>query len=107
MLTLCLCPPPVCLSVPWFYSPDEDSCQKFIPFIGMVNVGLVEQSSATSGDSDDAAPMATALLSFTPPQVSPALKEATPTPPSSPSLQLIQVQLTHRHNTWFSSYRYS
>uniref|UniRef100_A0A8C7FDJ4 Phosphofurin acidic cluster sorting protein 2 n=1 Tax=Oncorhynchus kisutch TaxID=8019 RepID=A0A8C7FDJ4_ONCKI len=74
-------------------SPDEDSCQKFIPFIGMVKVGLVEQSSATSGDSDDAAPMATALLSFTPPQVSPALKEATPTPPSSPSV-----------NTSFSSY---
>uniref|UniRef100_A0A8K9V2F6 Phosphofurin acidic cluster sorting protein 2 n=1 Tax=Oncorhynchus mykiss TaxID=8022 RepID=A0A8K9V2F6_ONCMY len=74
-------------------SPDEDSCQKFIPFIGMVNVGLVEQSSATSGDSDDAAPMATAILSFTPPQVSPALKEATPTPPSSPSV-----------NTSFSSY---
>ncbi|XP_064809225.1 LOW QUALITY PROTEIN: phosphofurin acidic cluster sorting protein 2-like [Oncorhynchus masou masou] len=77
-------------------SPDEDSCQKFIPFVGMVKVGLVEQSSATSGDSDDAAPMATALLSFTPPQVSPALKEATPTPPSSPSV-----------NSSFSSYRYS
>ncbi|KAG5265602.1 hypothetical protein AALO_G00244290 [Alosa alosa] len=30
-------------------SPDEDSCQKFIPFIGMVKVGIVEQSSATSG----------------------------------------------------------
>eukprot|EP00063_Salmo_salar_P092321 XP_014067156.1 PREDICTED: phosphofurin acidic cluster sorting protein 2 isoform X5 [Salmo salar] len=77
-------------------SPDEDSCQKFIPFIGMVKVGLVEQSLATSGDSDDAAPMATTLLSSTPPQVSPALKEATPTPPSSPSV-----------NTSFSSYRYS
>ncbi|XP_029568555.1 phosphofurin acidic cluster sorting protein 2 isoform X1 [Salmo trutta] len=74
-------------------SPDEDSCQKFIPFIGMVKVGLVEQSLATSGDSDDAAPMATTLLSSTPPQVSPALKEATPTPPSSPSV-----------NTSFSSY---
>uniref|UniRef100_A0AAQ6AMN8 Phosphofurin acidic cluster sorting protein 2 n=1 Tax=Amphiprion ocellaris TaxID=80972 RepID=A0AAQ6AMN8_AMPOC len=30
-------------------SPDEDSCQKFIPFIGMVKVGIVEQTSATSG----------------------------------------------------------
>ncbi|KAM6960694.1 phosphofurin acidic cluster sorting protein 2 isoform 2-T3 [Aplochiton taeniatus] len=67
-------------------SPDEDSCQKFIPFIGMVKVGIVEQTSATSGDSDDAAPMGSALLSSTPPQVSPALKEASPTPPSSPSV---------------------
>lgn len=66
-------------------SPDEDSCQKFIPFIGMVNVGLVEQSSAVSGDSDDSAPFAS-LLSSTPPQMSPALKEASPTPPSSPSI---------------------
>ncbi|XP_060781051.1 phosphofurin acidic cluster sorting protein 2 isoform X2 [Neoarius graeffei] len=66
-------------------SPDEDSCQKFIPFIGMVKVGLVEQSSAVSGDSDDAAPVAS-LLSSTPPQISPALKEASPTPPSSPSI---------------------
>ncbi|XP_077945904.1 phosphofurin acidic cluster sorting protein 2 isoform X4 [Gasterosteus aculeatus] len=66
-------------------SPDEDSCQKFIPFIGMVKVGLVEQTSATS-DSDDAAPLASSLLSSTPPQVSPALKEASPTPPSSPSV---------------------
>ncbi|XP_041927775.1 phosphofurin acidic cluster sorting protein 2 isoform X3 [Alosa sapidissima] len=67
-------------------SPDEDSCQKFIPFIGMVKVGIVEQSSATSGDSDDAAPVGSVLLSSTPPQVSPAFKEASPTPPSSPSV---------------------
>ncbi|XP_063040440.1 phosphofurin acidic cluster sorting protein 2 isoform X2 [Engraulis encrasicolus] len=65
--------------------PDEDSCQKFIPFIGMVKVGIVE-SSATSGDSDDAAPVGSSMLSSTPPQVSPALKEASPTPPSSPSV---------------------
>ncbi|XP_028251551.1 phosphofurin acidic cluster sorting protein 2 isoform X1 [Parambassis ranga] len=67
-------------------SPDEDSCQKFIPFIGMVKVGLVEQTSATSGDSDDAAPLGSSLLSSTPPQISPALKEASPTPPPSPSV---------------------
>uniref|UniRef100_A0AAR2L897 Phosphofurin acidic cluster sorting protein 2 n=1 Tax=Pygocentrus nattereri TaxID=42514 RepID=A0AAR2L897_PYGNA len=36
-------------------------------------------------DSDDAAPMGS-LLSSTPPQISPALKEASPTPPSSPSV---------------------
>ncbi|XP_055018113.1 phosphofurin acidic cluster sorting protein 2 [Boleophthalmus pectinirostris] len=50
----------------------------------MVKVGIVEQASAASGDSDDATP--SSLLSSTPPQVSPALKEATPTPPSSPSV---------------------
>uniref|UniRef100_A0A8C3AA43 Phosphofurin acidic cluster sorting protein 2 n=1 Tax=Cyclopterus lumpus TaxID=8103 RepID=A0A8C3AA43_CYCLU len=62
-------------------SPDEDSCQKFIPFIG-VNNGVFPPS----GDSDDAAPLGSSLLSSTPPQVSPALKEASPTPPSSPSV---------------------
>ncbi|XP_061553045.1 phosphofurin acidic cluster sorting protein 2 isoform X6 [Phycodurus eques] len=67
-------------------SPDEDSCQKFIPFVGMVKVGIVEQTSATAGDSDDAAPASSSLLLATPPQVSPALKEASPTPPSSPSV---------------------
>ncbi|XP_068607821.1 phosphofurin acidic cluster sorting protein 2 [Brachionichthys hirsutus] len=67
-------------------SPDEESCQKFIPFIGMVKVGIVEQTSAASGDSDDAAPLGSSLLSSTPPQISPALKEASPTPPSSPSV---------------------
>uniref|UniRef100_A0A8D3AFM8 Phosphofurin acidic cluster sorting protein 2 n=1 Tax=Scophthalmus maximus TaxID=52904 RepID=A0A8D3AFM8_SCOMX len=39
-----------------------------------------------SGDSDDAAPLGSSLLSSTPPQISPALKEASPTPPSSPSV---------------------
>ncbi|XP_056401396.1 phosphofurin acidic cluster sorting protein 2 isoform X3 [Hyla sarda] len=66
--------------------PDEDSSQKFIPFVGVVKVGIVEQSSATSGDSDDAAPSSSIVLSSTPPSVSPAIKEASPTPPSSPSV---------------------
>ncbi|XP_077416240.1 phosphofurin acidic cluster sorting protein 2 isoform X5 [Vanacampus margaritifer] len=67
-------------------SPDEDSCQKFIPFVGMVNVGIVEQTSAAAGDSDDAAPAGSSLALAPPPLVSPALKEASPTPPSSPSV---------------------
>uniref|UniRef100_UPI00398E34B7 phosphofurin acidic cluster sorting protein 2 isoform X7 n=1 Tax=Pristiophorus japonicus TaxID=55135 RepID=UPI00398E34B7 len=67
-------------------SPDEDSCQKFIPFIGVVKVGILEQSSATSGDSDDAATSGSNILSSTPPTLSPAMKEASPTPPSSPSV---------------------
>ncbi|XP_064283543.1 phosphofurin acidic cluster sorting protein 2 isoform X5 [Passer domesticus] len=68
------------------FSPDEESSQKFIPFVGVVKVGIVEQSSATSGDSDDAAPSSSVVLSSTPPSVSPAVKEASPTPPSSPSV---------------------
>uniref|UniRef100_A0A8C1Z8L6 Phosphofurin acidic cluster sorting protein 2 n=1 Tax=Cyprinus carpio TaxID=7962 RepID=A0A8C1Z8L6_CYPCA len=65
-------------------SPDEDSCQKFIPFIGVVKVGLL-----FVGDSDDAAPVGSSLLSSTPPaQISPLLKEASPTPPSSPSVHM-------------------
>ncbi|XP_060037157.1 phosphofurin acidic cluster sorting protein 2 isoform X2 [Erinaceus europaeus] len=67
-------------------SPDEESSQKFIPFVGVVKVGIVEPSSATSGDSDDAAPSASSVLSSTPPSTSPAAKEASPTPPSSPSV---------------------
>ncbi|XP_036904275.1 phosphofurin acidic cluster sorting protein 2 isoform X1 [Sturnira hondurensis] len=67
-------------------SPDEESSQKFIPFVGVVKVGIVEPSSATSGDSDDAAPSGSSALSSTPPSMSPAAKEASPTPPSSPSV---------------------
>ncbi|XP_053104417.1 phosphofurin acidic cluster sorting protein 2 isoform X3 [Hemicordylus capensis] len=67
-------------------SPDEESSQKFIPFVGVVKVGIVEQSSATSGDSDDATPCSSNTLSSTPPSVSPAVKESSPTPPSSPSV---------------------
>ncbi|XP_075048255.1 phosphofurin acidic cluster sorting protein 2 isoform X5 [Mixophyes fleayi] len=69
-----------------FSGPDEDSSQKFIPFVGVVKVGIVEQSSATSGDSDDAAPSSSTVLSSTTPSVSSTIKEASPTPPSSPSV---------------------
>uniref|UniRef100_A0A674AX59 Phosphofurin acidic cluster sorting protein 2 n=1 Tax=Salmo trutta TaxID=8032 RepID=A0A674AX59_SALTR len=81
-------------------SPDEDSCQKFIPFIGVIlHVSydikrvVILSPSLLSGDSDDASPMGMVFQSSTPPQVSPALKEASPTPPSSPSV-----------NTSFTSY---
>ncbi|KAG8514449.1 Phosphofurin acidic cluster sorting protein 2, partial [Galemys pyrenaicus] len=67
-------------------SPDEESSQKFVPFVGVVKVGIVEPSSATSGDSDDAAPSGSCVLSSTPPSASPVAKEASPTPPSSPSV---------------------
>ncbi|XP_016425132.1 phosphofurin acidic cluster sorting protein 1-like [Sinocyclocheilus rhinocerous] len=38
----------------FYISPDEDSCQKFVPFVGLVKVGIVEHSLSTSVDSDDA-----------------------------------------------------
>ncbi|NXA23796.1 PACS2 protein, partial [Ibidorhyncha struthersii] len=67
-------------------SPDEESSQKFIPFVGVSGVLTNSLTSFLQGDSDDAAPSSSSVLSSTPPSVSPALKEASPTPPSSPSV---------------------
>ncbi|KAK5853750.1 hypothetical protein PBY51_014881 [Eleginops maclovinus] len=70
-------------------SPDEDSCQKFVPFIGVVKVGIVEQSLSTSVDSDDAGMMVlnTSILgSPTPPSAGPYGKDIGGTPPQSPSV---------------------
>ncbi|NXD08493.1 PACS2 protein, partial [Nothocercus nigrocapillus] len=71
-------------------SPDEESSQKFIPFVGVsARPGATDPHSLTppfQGDSDDAAPSSSSVLSSTPPSVSPAVKEASPTPPSSPSV---------------------
>ncbi|XP_072845161.2 phosphofurin acidic cluster sorting protein 2 isoform X2 [Pogona vitticeps] len=69
-------------------SPDEDSCQKFVPFVGVVKVGLVEQSFNTSVDSDDATICTTSLLSSSSPSGGgvPYTKEAVGTPPPSPSV---------------------
>ncbi|XP_048338400.1 phosphofurin acidic cluster sorting protein 2-like isoform X2 [Sphaerodactylus townsendi] len=69
-------------------SPDEDSCQKFVPFVGVVKVGLVEQSFSTSVDSDDATMCTTSLLGSSSPSGGgvPYTKEAVGTPPPSPSV---------------------
>ncbi|KAI6071543.1 hypothetical protein LUU34_00508200 [Aix galericulata] len=69
-------------------SPDEDSCQKFVPFVGVVKVGLVEQSFSASVDSDDATACAPSLLSSTPTAsgAAPYGKETVSTPPPSPSV---------------------
>ncbi|XP_035856428.1 phosphofurin acidic cluster sorting protein 2-like isoform X2 [Sander lucioperca] len=58
-------------------SPDDDSCQKFVPFIGMVKVGIVEQNLhySTSVDSDDitlGSPPAQSGAPFTTPPPSPS-----------------------------------
>ncbi|XP_035379201.1 phosphofurin acidic cluster sorting protein 2 isoform X1 [Electrophorus electricus] len=72
----------------FYISPDEDSCQKFVPFIGLVKVGLVEHSLSTSVDSDDAMMMGSiSMLSSPPAQTgAPYGKDMTSTPPSSPSV---------------------
>ncbi|KFQ36800.1 Phosphofurin acidic cluster sorting protein 1, partial [Mesitornis unicolor] len=69
-------------------SPDEDSCQKFVPFVGVVKVGLVEQSFSASVDSDDATACTPSLLSSTPAASAAATysKETVSTPPPSPSV---------------------
>uniref|UniRef100_A0A7N6B4N7 Phosphofurin acidic cluster sorting protein 2-like n=1 Tax=Anabas testudineus TaxID=64144 RepID=A0A7N6B4N7_ANATE len=60
-------------------SPDEDSCQKFVPFIG-VRICLCL-------DSDDAMGGNTSILSSpTPPSAGPYGKEIGGTPPQSPSV---------------------
>ncbi|NXA49030.1 PACS2 protein, partial [Nothocercus julius] len=67
-------------------SPDEESSQKFIPFVGVSVILATLLTPSFQGDSDDAAPSSSSVLSSTPPSVSPAVKEASPTPPSSPSV---------------------
>ncbi|XP_035040108.1 phosphofurin acidic cluster sorting protein 1 [Hippoglossus stenolepis] len=60
-------------------SPDDDSYQKFVPFIGLVKVGIVEQNFlSTSVDSDD-------IILGSPPSQSGAPISITSTPPPSPS----------------------
>ncbi|XP_059688923.1 phosphofurin acidic cluster sorting protein 1-like [Gavia stellata] len=72
----------------FYISPDEDSCQKFVPFVGVVKVGLVEQSFSASVDSDDATVCTPSLLSSAPATggVAPYGKETVSTPPPSPSV---------------------
>ncbi|KAM7067066.1 phosphofurin acidic cluster sorting protein 2-like [Molossus nigricans] len=67
-------------------SLSEESLQKFIPFLGEVKVGRVELSSGMSGDSHDVAPSGSSKLLSTLPSTSLATKEASPTPPFSPSV---------------------
>ncbi|XP_043931822.1 phosphofurin acidic cluster sorting protein 1 [Protopterus annectens] len=69
---------------------DEDSYQKFIPFIGVVKVGLVEPSPSAPAAADEELP----AVSLTVPSTSPPPHGTTPglskdivaTPPSSPSM---------------------
>ncbi|KAM4595178.1 phosphofurin acidic cluster sorting protein 2-like isoform 2-T2 [Fundulus diaphanus] len=61
-------------------SPEDDPYQKFVPFIGVVNVGVVEQNFlSTSVDSDD-------FILGSPPCQSGVPGSAASTPPPSPSV---------------------
>uniref|UniRef100_A0A665X0G6 Phosphofurin acidic cluster sorting protein 1 n=1 Tax=Echeneis naucrates TaxID=173247 RepID=A0A665X0G6_ECHNA len=67
---------------------DEDSYQKFIPFIGVVKVGLIESGPSPTGDTEEGVAVSLAVPSTSPPSHgSPTgmIKEAA-TPPSSPSM---------------------
>ncbi|XP_050815137.1 phosphofurin acidic cluster sorting protein 1 isoform X2 [Gopherus flavomarginatus] len=66
--------------------PDEDSYQKFIPFIGVVKVGLIEDSPAATGDGDDVPMVSLTVPSTSPPSSSGLVKDVCATPPSSPSM---------------------
>ncbi|XP_028840352.1 phosphofurin acidic cluster sorting protein 1a isoform X2 [Denticeps clupeoides] len=68
---------------------EEDSCQKFVPFVGMVKVGLIEPSPALAGgDCEDVLAASLAVPSTSPVShgsSSGAMKDSA-TPPPSPSL---------------------
>ncbi|XP_033927567.1 phosphofurin acidic cluster sorting protein 1 isoform X2 [Melopsittacus undulatus] len=63
--------------------PDEDSYQKFVPFVGVVKVGLVEDPPTAPGDGDEGPPPGLTVPSPSPPG---GPREAAATPPASPSM---------------------
>ncbi|XP_067303482.1 phosphofurin acidic cluster sorting protein 1-like isoform X2 [Pseudorasbora parva] len=66
---------------------DEDSYQKFIPFIGVVKVGLIEPGQSSAGDLEEGVAVSLAVPSTSPPSHgSPASLKEIATPPSSPSI---------------------
>uniref|UniRef100_A0A8B9GSW5 Phosphofurin acidic cluster sorting protein 1 n=1 Tax=Astyanax mexicanus TaxID=7994 RepID=A0A8B9GSW5_ASTMX len=84
-----------CQSVEWCYlcvtslcgRRDEDSYQKFIPFIGVVKVGLIEPGQSPTGDGEEGVAVSLAVPSTSPPSHgSPGSLKETATPPSSPAV---------------------
>ncbi|XP_075044846.1 phosphofurin acidic cluster sorting protein 1 isoform X2 [Mixophyes fleayi] len=64
---------------------EDDSYQKFIPFIGVVKVGLVETSPPNT-DAEDSVSIGVGLPSTSPPASTGIPRDGSATPPSSPSL---------------------
>uniref|UniRef100_A0A4W5K0T6 Phosphofurin acidic cluster sorting protein 1a n=1 Tax=Hucho hucho TaxID=62062 RepID=A0A4W5K0T6_9TELE len=83
---------------------DEDSYQKFVPFVGVVKVGLIEPTLAYSGgDAEEAVSVSLAVPSTSPQSHgSPTgmTREAV-TPPSSPSLSsgVVSPNMSHGVDT--------
>ncbi|KAE8600092.1 hypothetical protein XENTR_v10013065 [Xenopus tropicalis] len=69
-------------------SAEEDSCQKFVPFIGVVKVGIVEQPLAPPVDENEAPVCSPSLLSSSSSPVGSATLSKDPvcSPPPSPSV---------------------
>ncbi|XP_078728114.1 phosphofurin acidic cluster sorting protein 1 isoform X1 [Lampetra fluviatilis] len=68
---------------------EEESCQKFIPFISIVNVGVVEQMTAPIADMDESLLYPSVSLTSTPSTSAMGgggSKDICPTPPASPSV---------------------
>ncbi|XP_036403768.1 phosphofurin acidic cluster sorting protein 1-like isoform X2 [Megalops cyprinoides] len=72
---------------------DEDSYQKFIPFIGVVKVGFIEPGPSSAGvDTEEGVAVNLAVPSTSPPSHgSPGglMKDVAATPPSSPSMSAV------------------
>ncbi|XP_064360411.1 phosphofurin acidic cluster sorting protein 1, partial [Dromaius novaehollandiae] len=62
---------------------DEGSYQKFVPFVGVVKVGLAEDPPPAAGDGDETPALSLAVPSTSPPG---GPRDAAATPPSSPSM---------------------
>ncbi|XP_036444332.1 phosphofurin acidic cluster sorting protein 1a isoform X4 [Colossoma macropomum] len=68
---------------------DDDSCQNFVPFVGVVKVGLIEPSSgSTGGDCEEGVALSLIVPSTSPPAhaLSTGMMKDAVTPPPSPSL---------------------
>ncbi|XP_054565551.1 phosphofurin acidic cluster sorting protein 2-like [Eptesicus fuscus] len=82
-------------------SPDKLSSQKFIPFVGAVEVGIVEPISATSGDTDDAVPSCSNMLLSTAreashnPTFSSSVSGGVPSSTQGVSAELMELQVDY------------
>ncbi|XP_026879366.2 phosphofurin acidic cluster sorting protein 1a isoform X3 [Electrophorus electricus] len=68
---------------------DDDSCQMFVPFVGVVKVGLIEPGpGTTAGECEEGVSLSLVVPSTSPPahSLSAAMMKDSITPPPSPSL---------------------
>ncbi|XP_049322730.1 phosphofurin acidic cluster sorting protein 1a isoform X4 [Astyanax mexicanus] len=68
---------------------DDDSCQNFVPFVGVVKVGLIEPTlGSTGGDCEEGVALSLIVPSTSPPAhaLSTGMMKDAVTPPPSPSL---------------------